>query len=140
MTKRRIPLNAVLATTESGTDVFVVSRVGQLGAEKCVGFVDIMEETVLACGSRTRVENEGLPVMNIVDGSANLVAVFVPRQTLSVLFTINNGITEDVAVKNQVAMLQGVPIASLSYTLSSGRLHTTRIHWPRPKGHPVELA
>jgi hypothetical protein len=140
-TALHIPHEAVLATTDRGTDVFVASRKGPLGiAEKCVGFVDLMEETVEACGTNAKAEREGINVMNIVDGMASTVVVLVPRHTLAVLFTNSNGVTEDIPVRKMIAILQGVPIASFSYVLPSGRVHTTTIHWPRPTGHPAELS
>lgn len=133
----QIPSNAVLVTTDGSTEVFVDSSVGRSGdVKRCVGYVDL-GEIAEACSPYAKAESEGVAVMNIVDGSATTVVVLVPNSASSVMFTNSNGVKENVTVTKRVAILQGIPIASFSYVLPNGGVHTTKIHWHRPTGHSV---
>lgn len=122
-----IPAGAVTATTVGDTTVFVDTRIGRSGnAELCVGDQS-SEEQSEACNTYAGAEHEGVDLLTVGATSAPTATVLVPNGVTSVAFVGSDGVTDNVAVTNNVAILQEAGLASLHYSVPDGATRSETI-------------
>jgi hypothetical protein len=132
-----VPPGAIRVAVDKGDEVYVwhptaaeepqgLKRKGTPGGKICLIQVN-GEYGTESCSPAGDVEGKGAVSILGFNGSPSNVAALVPNAVRSIVATDLNGEQHDVPAINDVAVVEASKLATISYTLPGGSVHTINV-------------